>query len=184
MLGVALLLPALLRVAAPFARADDSAISRENALKAAALYNLIPFIDWPSAGFPSPDSPVIIGVLGRDPFGRLLDGLVENERYHGHPIRVVRFSTAESVGLCHVLFIARAAGPQNWPRATIDFEHRPILTVSDVDDFASHGGSIQFFIARNHLRMIINLMAVRSAGLSVSSKLLRLAEVIPENASR
>ena len=170
-----LLLPAPALVAAPLA-----AVNREYAIKAAALYNFIPFIDWPPAAFPSPSSPVIIGILGPDPFGPLIDGLVENENYRGHPIQVRRYHSVDEIGLCHILFVSRHE--PRYVRVLVHsaFASRPMLTVSDADDFARDGGGAQFFIQRNRVQMLFNLRATNAAGLKISSKLLRLCDVIEE----
>jgi hypothetical protein len=50
-----------------------------------------------------------------------------------------------------------------------------VLTVSDAADFLLHGGMIQFVIVANHVRFAVNLDAVRSAQLSLSSELLKVA---------
>ena len=53
---------------------------------------------------------------------------------------------------------------------------RSILTVSDLPDFTSRGGMIELYMEKNKIRMRISLAVVKAAGLSISSKLLRLAE--------
>src|SRR5690348_13012564 len=84
------------------ARAETS---REYRLKAVFLYNFIQFTDWPTNAFESTDSPLVVGVLGTDPFGPFLDQTVRGEISHGHPIVVQRFRTVEEIKTCHILFI-------------------------------------------------------------------------------
>jgi hypothetical protein len=57
-------------------------------------------------------------------------------------------------------------------------KHRPILTVSDADRFAERGGMIRFVTDRSRIRLQINPAAAEAAHLTISSKLLRVAEVI------
>jgi hypothetical protein len=51
----------------------------------------------------------------------------------------------------------------------------PILTVSDVQDFAQSGGMIELLLVDRKLRFEIDLDAVRAAGLRLDPKLLDLA---------
>jgi len=55
---------------------------------------------------------------------------------------------------------------------------RHVLLVSDVEDFARRGGMVQFTLRDNKLKLVVNLPAVRDAGLKLSSKLLRMAEIV------
>lgn len=172
---------ALGSVGVPVGFAADAVPSREYAIKAAALFNFVPFIQWPAEAFPDSDTPVVIGILGPDPFGPLIDSLVDHETFRGHPIQVERYDSLASIGRCHVLFVSRTALHDDGRNQLASLASRPILTVSDAAGFAQAGGAVEFYTDRNRLRMIVNLTAVRTAGLNISSKLLRLADVIKED---
>src|SRR5690348_7259964 len=45
------------------ARAAESAAGKEFQIKAVFLYNFAQFVEWPANAFPSPISPLVIGVL-------------------------------------------------------------------------------------------------------------------------
>jgi len=47
------------------ARAEEAL---DAAVKATYLYKLAPFVDWPPASFPAPDSPFDLCIVGDDPF--------------------------------------------------------------------------------------------------------------------
>ncbi|MEY2547119.1 MAG: hypothetical protein QOG48_2236, partial [Verrucomicrobiota bacterium] len=49
--------------------------------------------------------------------------------------------------------------------------------VGDTEDFCARGGMVRLLNEKNKIRMRINLEPVKSAGLAVSSKLLRVADV-------
>jgi hypothetical protein len=53
-----------------------------------------------------------------------------------------------------------------------------VLTVSDAEGFTGRGGMIQFLPDHNRIRLRIDLDAARAANLSLSSKLLRPAEIV------
>jgi hypothetical protein len=83
----------------------------------------------------------------------------------------------EEIKTCHVLFISRSEA-ERLEKILASLKGRNILTVSDIDDFAVHGGMIRFLIENNKIRLRVNLEAARSANLVISSKLLRPAEIV------
>jgi YfiR/HmsC-like len=151
---------------------------REYDVKAALLFNFTRFVEWPDRAFAHPDSPVVIGILGQDPFGRVLDDLVRDEKCAGRPIAIVRFPNLSAVHDCHILFIG-ASERGNLARIVAALRGRPILTVGDFDGFTPAGGMIRLLknpAAKIQLR--INLNALKAADLAVSAKLLRVAEAV------
>src|SRR3954451_22958139 len=81
---------------APFvAAAEPRAKVTESDAKAAALYHLVHFTTWPAESFAEPDSPVVIGVYGRDPFGQVLEDLVHGQASGSHPLSLRHVSTPE-----------------------------------------------------------------------------------------
>lgn len=177
---MALLRPLLLGVmllAGSPGLASQRAEAPEYQVKAVFLFNFAQFVDWPRAA--SPDSaPLVIGILGDDPFGRVLDGTVRGERLGTRPFAVRRFARVEDIGACDILFISRSEGSRVEP-IVATLHDRTILTVSDISGFATRGGMIQFVTDKNRIRLRINVDAARAARLTISSKLLRLAEIVP-----
>lgn len=181
--GCRLWLAALLGccVFAPVAPAQSTATS-EYELKAVFLFNFARFVEWPDAAFPGPEAPLVIGVLGNDPFGPLLDKIVRGEKIGSHPLLVRRYQRIEEIGDCHILFISTSAA--GWMgRITGSTTGRSILTVSDADNLALRGVMIRFLTANNKIRLRINLEAVKAASLTISSKLLRPAEIVKNGES-
>ena len=156
--------------------------TREFEFKAAAIYNIIAFTDWPPSSFPSADSPIVIGLLGHGPVAALLPGLIKGEKSHGRAIVLRHFDSAGEVGDCHLLFIARSAQAR-WTSIREDLPRKNFLTVSDLDNFAVNGGGVQVSVLNNKLRLTVNLHATRAAGVTLSSRLLRLADVIGDTRS-
>ncbi|HEY4300698.1 MAG TPA: YfiR family protein [Candidatus Didemnitutus sp.] len=164
-----------LGAAAPQSRADPAP---EYQVKAVFLFNFTQFVEWPPEAFKAPDAPLVIGILGDDPFGTYLDHVVHGEKSGVHPLIVKRLRDAAEAADCQLLFLSPSAMPQfNAVLAAV--AGRGILTVGDGDEFARRGGMIRFFTANNKIRLRINLGAARAAGLTISSKLLRPAEIVP-----
>lgn len=150
---------------------------KEYQVKAVFLFNFAQFVDWPESAFPQSDSPMIIGVLGDDPFGDVLDEIVRGEQVHGRPLRVQRFRRVEEITACHVLFISRSESA-HLEQIFSHLRGRSILTVGDADNFVLHGGMIRFINEKNKIRMRINRDRAMSAGLTISSKLLRVSDIV------
>jgi len=150
--------------------------SREYDLKAAFLYNFSAFVEWPDSAFARPDSPFVIGVLGADPFGTALDEIVAGEHVNGRPVVVERFNRPEGTADCQIVFIS-SSERRRLREILHYFRNRPVLTVADMPNFVDEGGSIGF-TAGLHVGIKINPDPLRAAHLSMSPKLLRLAEVV------
>lgn len=149
----------------------------EYEVKAVFLFNFTQFVDWPANTFPDPTSPLIIGVLGTDPFGAVLEDAVRGETVNGRPLMVRRYATVDEVAHCHVLFINLQA-KERLPQVLQKMRGRSVLTVSDSSEFARSGGVIQFVTIDNKIRLQINLDAAKQANLTISSKLLRPARIV------
>lgn len=149
----------------------------ERELKAVFLLNFARFVDWPASAFDHAQSPIVIGVLGDDPFGRVLDGVIAGEMAMNRPLAVRRFAHAENVAACHILFISRSE-TRRYEQIFASLRERPILTVGDSERFASLGGMIRFVTESNRIRLHVNVEAAKTAGLTLSSRLLRAAEIV------
>lgn len=155
----------------------DAATAREYQIKAVFLFNFTQFVIWPSGLFADAQAPLIIGVLGADPYGSYLDETTRGEKVGGRPLVVERYRRVEDVANCHVLFIS-ASEAGSMAAILAQLKGRSILTVTDGDAASGQGGIIRFFTENNHIRLRIDVRAAKAAGLEVSSKLLRAAEVI------
>ena len=156
----------------------EAETSREYQIKAAFLYNFSQFAEWPPEAFADKDSPLVIGVLSsNDPFGGFLEETVRNESVQGRRLQVKHFTRVAEIQSCHILYI----GPSEAKRLDQIVEMmkgKPVLTVSDITDSVSHVVMIGFVNERNKIRFKINAAAARAANISLSSKLLRAAEIV------
>jgi hypothetical protein len=151
--------------------------AREYQIKAVFLFNFAEFVEWPADAFADTKSPLVIGILGEDPFGQAMDEAVRGERVNNRPLVVRRYGRVEDVTTCHILFISHSErGRTN--RILGELRGRSILTVSDMDQFTRQGGIIRFVTENSRVRFRINVEAARKANLTISSKLLRPAEIV------
>ena len=143
----------------------------EYEVKAAFLYNFLPFVEWP-APIKREDTRRVC-VLAEPPVLNAFNEL-NGQIAAGRKIEIIRVAPGESPGSCHVLFI----GPQaehDLPRIMKAIEGTGVLTVGDTAGFARQGVIINFYLQDKKVRFEINAAAARRAGISISSKLLKLA---------
>jgi len=156
---------------------------REYDLKAVFLFNFAQFVEWPPEAFLDSKAPLTIGILGDDPFGGSLDEVVANETAHDRTLSIRRYRTIEEAEACHILFIS-ATEASRMESILAALAHRSILTVGDSKDFTAHAGMVGFEVVGHRLRLRINRAAVNAAHLTISSQLLRQAEVVNPPAAR
>jgi len=160
----------------PSARADPAATEYE--VKAVYLFNFARFVAWPAAAFTSPSAPFAVCVLGHDPFGPVLARPLANETVDGRPLEARRVATPADATNCQLLFLdARDVGIRPALLRTLD--GRPVLTVSDDEAFAENGGMVGLPVVSGTVRVTVNQAALRRAGLTMSSQLLRIARIVP-----
>jgi hypothetical protein len=178
---LACVLCALVGSVVSIAAAAPPSASREYEVKAAALYNIIAFTEWPESAFASADAPLMIAVFGRGPIAGVIADLIPKESWHGRKLALRSNPPVADATTCHVVFVSRTEQTR-WDFMRGQFAGRPILTVGDGDDFAAQGGAVQLSIERGKLHLTVNLAAARAARLQISPKVLALAEVIGANA--
>lgn len=161
-------------------------VAPQEKLVAAFLYKLPMFVDWPAGAFPSPDSPIIITILGDDPFGSALADAVGGKKMDAHPFSVRRVKWAQDVeDTTHIIFL-------NMPTATeeetalekLRKKAKNALIASWKPGMAERGSTINFVATPDGVRLEINREAAESSGLVISSKLLSLARIVKPEGRR
>ena len=71
-----------------------------------SLRQFTKFVDWPASSFPEKTTPIVIGVLGTNPFGAELNKAVEGRRVNGREILIRPVSTAAEASSVNAVFIA------------------------------------------------------------------------------
>ncbi len=150
--------------------------AKEYAVKAAFLFNFAKFVEWPAAAFPDPASPLVLCVLGEDPFGDALT-VLKGKTVNGRPLSIRYATTLDGLGRCHLLFISSSEKPflSSIINVTKGWN---VLTVGDMEDFARDGGIINLVKEENRVGIEVNLEAAQRNRLKISSKLLGLAKIV------
>ena len=158
----------------------ESRSDREYRIKAAFLYNFAKFTEWPADKFSDETAPMILCVIGVDPFGSVLENTVVTKKIKGRSIIVNRTATADNLRACHVLFVSSSEW-NNLPEIVESLSGAAVLTTGDMDQFAKRGGIIKLTKKGNKIRFEINPKAAERAGVKLSSYLLSLATIVTED---
>lgn len=149
----------------------------EYEIKAVFLLHFSHFVEWPESAFGAPDAPFVLCVFGHDPFGEALDAAVEGESVGTREMSVRRIRDVADASACHILFVHHSEHARLAEiLATLD--HRSTLTVTDSDRRARRGEMIRLVRDRDRIRLRIDVEAARAAQLTISSNLLRAAEIV------
>lgn len=149
----------------------------EYELKAAFIYQIAKFVEWPAS-----DAPLRLCVIGGNPFGPALEnirGKTVNER----KLEIRLLDAGGDVRECAMLFVA-ATAERHLERIVLLARGSGMLTLGDSEGFAQRGAMVNFFPEQGKLRFEINLEAARQGGVRISSKLLSLARIVESQPGR
>ncbi|PKN34485.1 MAG: hypothetical protein CVU61_08230 [Deltaproteobacteria bacterium HGW-Deltaproteobacteria-19] len=162
--------------AAPATAFPEEKPVREYDLKAAFLYNLLKFVNWPDQI--QARSHLVIGILGEDPFGASIE-VLKDKMIGRRRIFIRRGLSLQALKRCDVLFVSRSES-EKVERVVRSAFSTHTLVVGDTAGFAERGVMINFFLHEKKVRFEINVDTARRAKLTVSSQVLKLGRVIQE----
>lgn len=147
----------------------------EYRVKAAYLFDFLKFVEWPEDSFADPLAPIVVGVVGEDPFGSALPEVVIGKTVQGRDLVLRRYRVGEDLRGAHLLFIS-ASERKQLPQILSSVRGSSVLTVADTEGFLEAGGMIQFLSENNQIHFAVNVDAASKARLKMSSRLLTLAK--------
>jgi hypothetical protein len=171
----AVLCAALLTLAGARAATAADAGNLEYAIKGTYLYKFGAFVEWPPAAFADPAGAAVVCIVGPDPFGPSLDKAVSTQRINGRPIVIKRLAALAADSGCHILFV-NGDDPRLITDTLNAVRGSGVLTITDDGRNPATTGIINFILAGNRVRFQIDGAAASASGLSISSKLLDLAQ--------
>ncbi len=170
---------------------SESSKFKEYEVKAAFMYNFLKFTDFPSQKMAESNTEMIIGIIGKDPFGKAI-GVIKNKKVKGRKVVIKLFKSFEElkkedkpeflskigwIKSCHLLFIC-SSEKKNFSEITDIVKNNNVLTVGEAKGFLEVGGVINFIMHENNVNFEINVIAAKKAKLQIRSQLLRLAEKV------
>lgn len=151
---------------------------QEYEIKAVYIYNFAKYVEWPAKAFAHKTDPIILGILGNNPFGSHLDKIA-GKPVHGRQLVIRQIKDVRNITPCHLLFISSSEA-KKLEHILPALARQPILTIADMENFIAAGGMINLLVQQNKVRFIINPAKAKDQGLTISSLLLKLA-IIDEN---
>ena len=162
-------------------RAQKSADTSEDFVKAGLYYNFAIYVTWPASAFSSADAPITYCVMGDDSFAQRLTEAVTSKKIGTRKLAVKKLKwtkEAKDYKDCTLLYIASSEAAHGDDVIQI-LKGAPILTVADFPDFTKHGGMINFFIEDSKVRFEVNAEAAKQSDLAISSQVLIRAKIVP-----
>lgn len=149
----------------------------EYEVKTLWLYNILKSTDWPAEAFANKNAPVLVlGVLGKDPFGNFINGLT-NKIVAKKPIVIKRYKSVQEVQGCHVVFIS-ASESSALPQIFEQLRNSPMVTVGETAEFTKFGGMINLSLVDPY-KFEFSKKAWQKSGLKIDSRFLASGKSVP-----
>lgn len=153
---------------------------REYDVKAAYLFNFAVHVEWPAGAFKDARSPILLRVLGKDPFeGRLVDAF-KGKLAQDRRVEVEGVKSVEELKPCHILFIPDSE-KQHLPRALEILKGESVLIVGETEGLARRGAILNFVMENNRVRLEANTEAAVRSRLKIGAKLLKVARIVGDS---
>jgi hypothetical protein len=165
--------------AAPSPAAGAEPVAGEYDLKAAFVYHFTHYTDWPAEAFEDEESPIVVAVVGDDPFRGALERAVREKTVGGRRLAYRHFDGVDALEPCHVLYVSRSERLQ-LGQIVRDARDFGALTVADMEDFTREGGMVRFLTENKKVRFEIRRKAVDAAGIRIKAQLLKAAHIYRE----
>lgn len=162
-----------------FVASQERAVENPSKVKAAFLRNFAHYVTWPSGAMVEGRAPWRVCILGRDPFGDLLETTFKGRTEQERPFEIHRADTLDKLPLCQIIFVAYNSA-QARRSALGELKSKPVLTVGDAPEFLSEGGIIRFQV-EDRVRMSINLDQARAVSLAIQTRMLEVSHEVFEN---
>lgn len=169
-------------VAVPFVLAPALAASGqtnqlhlyEETIKAGLVYNFLKYTAWPEH---SGDKRALrVCLYGGAPLNGNLD-LLQGKMAQQSTINILKINNVAEMASCNLVFINRNK-QASLPEILRFLGGKPVLTISDMDQFADRGGMVEMTMEDQHVALYINKGALDHAGLNIQDRLLKLAKQV------
>jgi hypothetical protein len=148
----------------------------EYQVKAFFLYNFARYVEWPPESFKGMNDPIVICILGKNPFGGALQQAVAGKAVDGRAFVVRQVSDVPPGSNCHILFI-NSSERKRFRSMAERLRGCAVLSVGETPGFTADGGVVNFKLENGKVRFEIDLEAAGRERLHISSKLLTLAQI-------
>jgi len=164
---------------APHKALSQNEEGAEYSVKLGFLYNFTKFVEWPPDSFRDSSAPLVICIVGHDPFRQDLVAELRTRKVGDHPVEVRNHTPNDKLRVCHIVFVPVTEKNQS-DRILRGLEGSRTLTVGETEGFALLGGIINLTVEDNKVHFEINRLAADRAGIKIGSRLLSIAKIVKE----
>ena len=150
----------------------------ERAVRVAYLYNLIKFVDWPSAS-----DDLLIGHIGSSAAGETLRKSLDGRKSDARTVHVVLSPSDELLEKCAIIYFGEAS-PEDIRKTLAKVEGHSVLTLGETESFPQRGGMIGLVKVEDHIEILVNLALTQRSGVKISSHVLNLAKIVRSGGER
>lgn len=162
--------------ATPGATASTVVVTADE-IRAAFLFQLAQYADWPAESFASASSPLRFCVVGDDVLAATLEKILRGKQIEGRPVAAATVRAMHEISGCHVAFIA-VTKEKKLVETFAKWTYPPVLLVGQANRFAELGGMVNLVVESGRISFEINVVLAESAHLRLRSQLLRLAKIV------
>jgi hypothetical protein len=162
------------------AQSEPRQWANEYELKAALVFRLMSFVEWPGEAL---GDHVTVGFAGEGPMGAALVKSFQGKRIGSRPIEVREVRNGADLRGCNVLVVAFSDASRT-RQALSQLKNASVLTIGDGEGFGRMGGVIALVPRENTFHVAINVEAAERAHIQISSKLLTMAKRLTSEEER
>jgi hypothetical protein len=152
--------------------------ARELTIKAAYLFRLSLFVDWPAEKLTSsPSNKIRFCITGNQQATETIKDVLAGKTINQHEIEIVGVDLKSELRDCHLLYLTKNIKTETLFLQAVSTY--PVLTVGETEKFYSQGGIILLFKRENRIFFAINNEAADRSRLKLGAQLLNLAEQYP-----
>lgn len=155
----------------------DVQADQEVDLQAEFISKFPRYVEWPAERFESPDSPIVVGILGPNPYGEALDAALAGATAHGRNYEVRSLDTVEEAKVVHILIVGETDRAKLRDVAQ-ELKGLPIVTIAPTFRFSKAGGIVGMEMYKNKVAFEINNKSAKQANLKIRSRVLQLATTV------
>lgn len=144
----------------------------EREVRAAYLYNLIKYVEWPADR-----AELDVAYLGDTATGETLQKMLNGRTADTHVIHVVLSPKQDELERSSIVYFAGLKSPETL-KGLDRLKGRNILTLGETEEFARDGGIVGLVKVDDHIQIEVNLQAAQRAGVKISSRVLSLAVIV------
>ena len=149
---------------------------KKQTVLAVMTLNVARFTSWPEHAFKNKGNTLNLCVFGdiivQQSFAKINNKLINNKNIH-----VINLSRLRNVNQCQLLYLSELDRNRVTP-LLMELEGQPILTIGENMDFLQAGGMVGLEKVNGKIKLNINLSVIKQTELVISSRLLKLANIV------